>query len=145
VLHFLPGATSWFEPWSPLLCTGFLNPYSDTSWDPFVGGSDHRYGFTLTGQQTKVANKQLCTRRYSNSESQCKYPYSFYHAVCQCFVNKTEPRNVYKWHIYIYIRVGVLISLWLFLFAAQPKAFSLNGLKKLEQRSRKCVELMGNM
>jgi hypothetical protein len=44
--------------------------------------------------------------------------------------------------------VGALISLWLFpfpifLFAAQPKEFFLNGLKKLEQRSHKCVELRG--
>jgi hypothetical protein len=38
--------------------------------------------------------------------------------------------------------VGVLISLWLFLFAAQPKESFLDGLKKLEQRS---VELKGNM
>jgi hypothetical protein len=42
--------------------------------------------------------------------------------------------------------VGVLIILWLFLFpiflfAAQPKGFFLNGLKKLEQRSHKRVEL----
>jgi hypothetical protein len=28
-----------------------------------------------------------------------------------------------------------------FLFAAQPKEFFLAGLKKLEQRSHKCVEL----
>jgi hypothetical protein len=44
--------------------------------------------------------------------------------------------------------VRVLISLWLFLFpiflfAAQPKEFFLGGLKKLEQRSHKCVELRG--
>jgi hypothetical protein len=44
--------------------------------------------------------------------------------------------------------VGVPISLWLFLFpiflfAAQPKEFFLDGLKKLEQPSRKCVELRG--
>jgi hypothetical protein len=39
--------------------------------------------------------------------------------------------------------VGVLINLWLFLFAAQPKEFFLDGLKKLEQRSHKCVELRG--
>jgi hypothetical protein len=38
--------------------------------------------------------------------------------------------------------VGVLISLWLFLFAAQPKEFILGGLKKLE-RSHKCGELRG--
>jgi hypothetical protein len=43
---------------------------------------------------------------------------------------------------------GVLISLWLFLFpifpfAAQPKEFFLYGLKKLEKRSHKCVELRG--
>jgi hypothetical protein len=37
--------------------------------------------------------------------------------------------------------VGVLISPLLFLFAAQPKEFFLDGLKKLEQRSHKCVEL----
>jgi hypothetical protein len=46
--------------------------------------------------------------------------------------------------------VGVLISLWLFLlpiflFAAQPKEFFFDGLKKLGQRSHKCVELKGNM
>jgi hypothetical protein len=39
--------------------------------------------------------------------------------------------------------VGVLISLWLFLFAAQPKEFFFDGLKKLEQRSHKCMELRG--
>jgi hypothetical protein len=39
--------------------------------------------------------------------------------------------------------VGVLISLWLFLFAAQPKEFFLDALKKLEQRSHKCLELRG--
>jgi hypothetical protein len=37
--------------------------------------------------------------------------------------------------------VGVLISLWGFLFAAQPKYFFLDGYKKLEQQSHKCVEL----
>jgi hypothetical protein len=47
-----------------------------------------------------------------------------------------------------YHYVGVLISLWLFifpifLFAAHPKGFFLDGLKKLEQRSHKCVELRG--
>jgi hypothetical protein len=31
----------------------------------------------------------------------------------------------------------------IFLFLAQPKEFFLDGLKKLEQRSRKCVELRG--
>jgi hypothetical protein len=40
--------------------------------------------------------------------------------------------------------IGVLISLWLFLFAAQPKEFFLDGLKKLEQQSHKCVELRGD-
>jgi hypothetical protein len=37
--------------------------------------------------------------------------------------------------------VGVLISLWLFLFVAQPKEFFLDWVKKLEQRSHKCLEL----
>jgi hypothetical protein len=41
------------------------------------------------------------------------------------------------------VYVGVLISLWLFLFAAQSKEFVLDGLKKLEQRSHKCVEFRG--
>jgi hypothetical protein len=41
--------------------------------------------------------------------------------------------------------VGVLISLWLFLFAAKPKEVFLDGLKKLEQRNHKCVELRRNM
>jgi hypothetical protein len=41
--------------------------------------------------------------------------------------------------------VAVQKSLWLFLFAAQPKEFFLDGLKKLEQRSYKCVELRGSM
>jgi hypothetical protein len=46
------------------------------------------------------------------------------------------------------VYVGVLISLWLFifpifLFAAQPKEFFLDGLKKLEQRNHKCVEIRG--
>jgi hypothetical protein len=31
----------------------------------------------------------------------------------------------------------------IFLFAAQPKEFFFDGLKKLEQRSHKCVELRG--
>jgi hypothetical protein len=39
--------------------------------------------------------------------------------------------------------VEVLISLWLFLFAAQPKDVFFDGLKELEQRSHKCVELRG--
>jgi hypothetical protein len=37
--------------------------------------------------------------------------------------------------------VRVLISLWLFLFVAQPKNFFLDGLKKLEERSHKRVDL----
>jgi hypothetical protein len=35
------------------------------------------------------------------------------------------------------------MSLWLFLFAAQPKEFTLDGLKKLEQPRHKYVELRG--
>jgi hypothetical protein len=33
----------------------------------------------------------------------------------------------------------------IFLFAEQPKEFFLGGLKKLEQRSHKCVELRGGI
>jgi hypothetical protein len=39
--------------------------------------------------------------------------------------------------------VLVLKNLWLFLFAAQLKSFFLDGLKKLEQGSLKCVEVRG--
>jgi hypothetical protein len=44
--------------------------------------------------------------------------------------------------------IGALIRLWLslfpiFLFAAKPKEFFLDGLTKLEQQSHKCVELRG--
>jgi hypothetical protein len=44
--------------------------------------------------------------------------------------------------------VGVLIKSLAFPispFAAEPKEFFLDGLKKLEQQSLKCVELRGNM
>jgi hypothetical protein len=66
----------------------------------------------------------------------------------------SEPPEPGQHHATIFLEgrfyVGVLISLGLFLFpiflfAAQPKEFVLDGLKKLEQRSHKCVELRGNM
>jgi hypothetical protein len=41
--------------------------------------------------------------------------------------------------------VGVLISLWLLLFAGQRKECFLDRLKKLEQRNHKCVELRGGI
>jgi hypothetical protein len=41
--------------------------------------------------------------------------------------------------------VGVLISLWLFLFAAQPNQLFLEELKTSEQGSHKRVELRGDM
>jgi hypothetical protein len=55
---------------------------------------------------------------------------------------KAEPK-IYQ---YFSRYVRVVISLWLFLllifvFAAQPKEFFLDGLKKLEKRNHKCVEL----
>jgi hypothetical protein len=52
-----------------------------------------------------------------------------------------KPKNQF----YVEGYIGALISLWLFLFAAQAKEFFLDGLKKLEQRTHKCVELRGNM
>jgi hypothetical protein len=50
----------------------------------------------------------------------------------------------------IHIYIGMLVSLWLFLFpiflfAAQPKEFFLDGLKKLEQKSHMFVELRGGI
>jgi hypothetical protein len=58
-------------------------------------------------------------------------------------VPKMGPGKVSISHHQIAGYVGMPISLWLFLFAAQPKEFFLDGLKKLEQRSHKCVELRG--
>jgi hypothetical protein len=44
------------------------------------------------------------------------------------------------------VYIEVLISLWLFLFATEPKEIFLDGLTKLEQRSHKCVwSSVGNM
>jgi hypothetical protein len=45
----------------------------------------------------------------------------------------------------LYLRRGADKSLAfpIFLFAAQPKEFFLDGLKNLEQRSHKCMELRG--
>jgi hypothetical protein len=48
----------------------------------------------------------------------------------------------------LHVYVGVLISLWsslfpIFIFATPPKEFFLDGLKKLQERRHKCVELRG--
>jgi hypothetical protein len=41
-----------------------------------------------------------------------------------------------------YVRVADMsLAFPIFAFAAQPKEFFLDGLKKLEQRNHKCVEL----
>jgi hypothetical protein len=63
-------------------------------------------------------------------------------------IRVSDRRNVMSFFLNTLTCVGMLISLWLFLFtiflfAAQPKEFFLDGLKKLEQRSHKCVELRG--
>jgi hypothetical protein len=45
---------------------------------------------------------------------------------------------------YVRVLISLRLSLFLiFIFAAQPKEFILNGLKKLEKRSHKCAELKG--
>jgi hypothetical protein len=80
-------------------------------------------------------------------ELECSY--SFLSNKCE--KNSSNPFRLQgDAHIYIHTHtyVRVLISLWLFPFpiflpAAQPKEFFLDGLKKLEQRSHKCVELRG--
>jgi hypothetical protein len=58
-----------------------------------------------------------------------------------------QPIRSYENSISYILRRGADKSLAfpIFLLAAQPKEFFLNGLKKLEQRSHKCVELRGNM
>jgi hypothetical protein len=58
-------------------------------------------------------------------------------------ISNLNERSTFTVKLGVY--VGMLISLWLFLFAAQPKEFSLDRLMKLEQRSHKCEELKGNM
>jgi hypothetical protein len=58
----------------------------------------------------------------------------------------SEPRRLeYKLYYDIEIRRGAdnSLAIPISLFAAQPKEFFLVGLKKLEQRSHKCVELKG--
>jgi hypothetical protein len=68
----------------------------------------------------------------------------------RCFVpldnNWTDIRNfVIEFYYSFSICSGAdkSLSFYIFLFAAQPKEFFLDGLKKLEQRSHKCVELRG--
>jgi hypothetical protein len=65
-------------------------------------------------------------------------------------VSKSQSGTVSLWKYVEIVYIGVLISLWLFLFpiflfAAQPNEFFLDKLKKLEGRSHKRVELRGNM
>jgi hypothetical protein len=59
--------------------------------------------------------------------------------VLLAWTGHSSPRGYVGPNIY----VGALTSLWLFLFAAQPEEFYLDELKKLEQRSHKCVEIRG--
>jgi hypothetical protein len=56
-----------------------------------------------------------------------------------------QPIRLHENSISYIVRRGADKSLAfpIFLFAAQPKEFSLDGLNKLEQRSHKCVELRG--
>jgi hypothetical protein len=61
--------------------------------------------------------------------------YSIYLRACDTFSTFLLiciPRGVDKSLVFLFP---------IFLFAAQPKEFLLDGLKKLEQRSHKCVEL----
>jgi hypothetical protein len=67
-----------------------------------------------------------------------------------CLVLETCSDGLLKFKVNTFYRtyVGVLINFWIFLFpiflfATQPKEFLLDGLQKLEQRSRKCEELRG--
>jgi hypothetical protein len=47
-------------------------------------------------------------------------------------LENSDGSNIYRGDVHS-LYVGALISLWLFLFAAQPKELFLDGLKKLEQ------------
>jgi hypothetical protein len=76
---------------------------------------------------------------------------SYWKRFCVHNLNHTDGGGLYvmrSFHVHCVKYVGMLISLWLFLFsiflfAAQSKEFFLDGLMKLEQRSHKCVELRG--
>jgi hypothetical protein len=79
----------------------------------------------------------------------------FYDAVCVYNIQSVPGGKSIFWEVMASVilskkvYVGMLLSLWLFLFpiflfAAQPKEFFLDGLKKLEQRSHKCVEVGGD-
>jgi hypothetical protein len=61
------------------------------------------------------------------------------------FVKQPNPIQLSIHYDPIYVRRGADKSLAfpILLFAAQQKEFFLDGLKKLEQRSHKCVELRG--
>jgi hypothetical protein len=61
------------------------------------------------------------------------------HAPAVLLLGKKTPHNDYVWGL---IRFWLFL-LPIFLFAAQPKVFLLDGLKKLQQRSHKCVDLRG--
>jgi hypothetical protein len=63
------------------------------------------------------------------------------------FLSLSSPPSTLFSFSHFCIRKGADKSLAfpIFLFAAQPKEFFLDGLKKLEQRSHMCVELRGNM
>jgi hypothetical protein len=68
----------------------------------------------------------------------CMHLYTF----CLIFFLKSIIFILYNNCVWLY--VGVLVSVWPFLlpislFAVQPKEFFFGGLKKLEQRSHKCV------
>jgi hypothetical protein len=71
------------------------------------------------------------------------------HGLLQGWLFLSDADSKYVLHEYkqaMNIYVGVLISLWLFLFSYlqhNQKNF-LDGLKKLEQRTHKCVELRGD-
>jgi hypothetical protein len=54
--------------------------------------------------------------------------------------------SIYQFIDFLSTYVGVLISLWVLLFAAQPKDFFWGvGKKKLEKRGHTCMELTGGI
>jgi hypothetical protein len=83
--------------------------------------------FFLDGLKKLEQRSQKCV------ELRGEYVNTFFFNPVACFLYKAKDLSAPL------VYVGVLINLWLFLFAAQAKEFFLDGLKKLEQRSQKCV------
>jgi hypothetical protein len=60
-----------------------------------------------------------------------------------CFGNPANKQGTSKTRLWISGGADKSLAFPIFLFSTQPKEFFLDGLKKFEQRSHKCMELRG--